>query len=147
MKTLMRDSNVVIPGVRKLGHSFWFLHQAASRGFNVSDSFTDHKPIRARIDHGRWIADCPLQYAGQDCLGAECVTDSEKTFMCLSCGNTEVEGKLLKVRFPAKGKRDKIELSLNERPEANRNWFPGETPEKIAKENRRHKVKVPEGAE
>lgn len=143
MKTLMRDSTVVIPGVRKSGHKFWFLHQAHSRGFEVSETVADRKPIFARVDHGRWIADCTLDYAGQKCIGAECVTSDDKTFMCLSCGNDEVGGQLLAVRFPQKKKREDLEEVLNERPEANRNWSSGETVEKLEKENRRHKVKVP----
>ncbi len=147
MKTAMRDSNVVIPGVRKSGHRQWFMHQAAARGFIVSDSIADHKPIKARIDHGRWLVDCPLINENQQCLGAELVTEDDKVFLCLSCGNKEVDGKLIPVRFPTKKKRVEIEDLLDRRPESNRNWFPGETAKKITKENKRHGMEVLEDAE
>ncbi len=147
MKTLLRDSNITIPGVRRIGHQEWFRLQAQARGFVVSDQVADHPSIEARVDHGRWIADCPLSIENQPCNGAECVTDDDKVFICLSCGNTQVNGQLIPVVFPSKNQRHKFEKSLALRPEANRNWFPGETPKKIAKENRKHKIPVPEGAE
>jgi len=38
-------------------------------------------PVFARLDAGRWIADCPM-----GCNGAEMVTTVDPIFLCLSCG-------------------------------------------------------------
>ena len=142
MKTLLRDSVSTLPGVRRLGHREWFAVQAEARGFVVSSKKSSHKAVEARVDHGRWIADCPLQREMQDCKGAECVTTDDKVFLCLACGNAELGGKLIKVKFPNENHRHEFEKDLSVRPEANRNWFPGETPQKIAKENRMHGLPV-----
>ena len=147
MQTLMRDSNSVLAGLKNITHRVWFTNQAVGRGLKVSGRVHERRGIKARINHGRWIADCPLDRELQPCGGSECVTADDKIFLCLSCGNEEVSGDFLKVRFPAKRSREKFEKSLALRPESLRNWIPGETPAKIAKENRKHGIAVPEGAE
>lgn len=146
MDTLLRDSNAVLPGVKRLGHKAWYTLQAQARGHILSNNVSKHEPVEARVDHGRWIVDCPLKVQKQPCNGAENVTGDEKVFLCLSCGNAQIDGEWIKVKFPPKGQREKFEKSLAVRPEAFRNWFPGETAKKIAKENRKHGVVVPEGA-
>ena len=149
MKTLMRDSNIVLAGARTISHRQWFIRQAEGRGHMLSHAEHDarRQKVKAYLNHGRWIADCPLDHEGQKCTGAECVTEDDKVFLCLSCGNTEINGDFIKVVFPPPGQRHKFEMSLALRPEALRNWVPGETPARIAKENRKHGVAVPEGAE
>ena len=147
MQTLMRDSNSVLPGLKNITHRVWFTNQAVGRGLKVSGNTHSKREVRAYINHGRWVVDCTLNREGEPCPGAECVTADDKVFLCLSCGNEEVGGDFLKVRFPAKRSREKFEKSLALRPESLRNWIPGETPSKIAKENRRHGIAVPEGAE
>ena len=104
--------------------------------------------VEARIDYGRWIADCP------DCGGAEYVDVEDGIFFCLSCGNKEIGGKARRVIFPKD--REKIEELLLERPveerggnvfqramtakvvvgRLQRSWMPGEKREKLEKENR-----------
>ena len=145
MDTLLRDSVVTLPGVQRLGHRQWFTVQAEARGFSVSNKKSSHKAIKARVDHGRWIADCPLQRENQACNGAECVTTDDKVFLCLACGNAELGGDLIKVKFPTEKQRKAFEKNLCVRPEANRNWVPGETVKKIAEENRMHNLPVSEG--
>ena len=149
MDTLMRDSNVVLAGLRNISHRQWFTKQGIARGLKVSGIEHDGRKytIKARLNHGRWIADCPLQHEGQKCIGAECVTEDDPIFFCLSCGNIETAGNFIKVKFPPSEQRHKFEQSLALRPESLRNWIPGETPEKIAEENRKHGIAVPEGAE
>ena len=147
MKTLMRDSNSVLAGLRNVTHRVWFTRQALGRGLHVSGDVSETQKTKAYLNHGRWIVDCPLDREGQACGGAECVTEDDKVFLCLSCGNEQVGGDFLKVRFPTRPGRDKFEKSLALRPESLRNWVPGETPAKIAKENRKHGIEVPEGAE
>jgi hypothetical protein len=147
METLMRDSNNVLVGLRHTTHRKWFTQQAGGRGLWVAGGISEEHGVDAYLNHGRWIADCPLEREGQPCGGAECVTEDDKVFFCLSCGNAQVGGNFLKVRFPPKNSRNKIEKSLAMRPESLRNWNPGETPAKIAEENRQHGIVVPEGAE
>jgi len=62
----------------------------------------DH-PVMARIDFGRWIADC-------ECGGAEYVSPEDPIFFCFSCGNTQYHGAIRPVVFPAK--RDEIESAI-----------------------------------
>ncbi len=147
MQTLMRDSNSVLPGLKNVTHRVWFIQQAVGRGLHVSGNVRNAPVVKAHLNHGRWIVDCPLEREGQPCGGAECVTEDDRIFLCLSCGNEQAGGDFLKVRFPAKASRGRFEKSLAMRPESLRNWIPGETPAKIADENRKHGIVVPEGAE
>lgn len=83
----------------------------------------------ARVEHGRWIADCPLCDAG-----AELVNTAISTIFCCECRNTQVAHALVPVTMPAD--REQIEQLLLARPdERNRNWRPGETIEQLAAEN------------
>lgn len=141
MQTLMRDSISILTGIQGLSHSAWFTRQAEGRGLHISTVVQEDHEIDAYVNHGRWIADCPF------CKGAECVTENEKVFYCLSCGNEQVGGNFIKVNFPKRVDRYKFEKSLARRPESLRNWIPGETPADIAKENRKNGIAVPEGAE
>ena len=145
MKTLMRDSSSVLPGLRNITHRQWFTIQGRGRGLLVSGEEHDgrKKQVYAYLNHGRWIADCPLQHEKQACIGAECVTEDDKVFYCLSCGNAEIGGDFIKVKFPPASDRDKFEQSLALRPESLRNWIPGETPRKIEKDNIKHGIPVP----
>ncbi len=123
----------------------WFAHQGKSMGHEASGKEHDgrKKTVNAHVNHGRWIVDCPLECEGQPCIGAECVTEDDKVFFCLSCGNKEIGGDFIKVKFPPPGQRKKFEQSLALRPEAFRNWLPGETPEKIEKENLEQGLPIP----
>jgi len=128
----MSDSNSTLPGVRKMGHREWFSFMAKAQGHNVAGGISRKSPLSARIDHGRWIADCP------DCSGAECVTMDDPTFMCLSCGNIGADGKFRRVSFPQEIERKEIENLLVQRPAHNRSWGPWESIEKLAAENLAH---------
>ena len=80
-------------------------------------------PILARIEHGRWIADC-------ECRGAEFVDPEWPVFVCCSCGAGPRP-----VAFP--GDRHQIESELMKRPvRPNRNWNPGETVADLRRENK-----------
>jgi hypothetical protein len=92
---------------------------------------TDRKPVKARIDFGRWIADC-------ECGGAEYVDPNEPIFYCLSCGNEQTHGDARKVLFPDNLKE--IEAAVLERAVLgsdplkarlvdgiSRSWNPGES--------------------
>ena len=64
--------------------------------------------VEARIDAGRWMADCPV------CGGVEYVDPDEKVFYCFQCGNHEVRGDGRPVVFPEA--REQIEKLVMTRP-------------------------------
>lgn len=133
MKTIMADSNAMIPAVRVNGHRNFYLNTIASMGYKVLDKVAGKRDaVMAYINHGRWVADCPGCPSGS---GAENVTLDDPVFMCLSCGNSLVGGKLRPVIFPDEEARVKIEQALAQRPLPNRNWFPDESREKLLLEN------------
>ena len=65
--------------------------------------------VLARIDFGRWIADC-------ECGGAEYVDPEEQIFYCFSCGNRTNGGNARPVVFPDEWTMRQIEDLLTERP-------------------------------
>ena len=96
--------------------------------------------VAARINHGRWLVDCP------GCNSALVVDLSELVFMCVECGNNHNDGKWLAVTVPAN--REAIETELLKRPwcgrgpasAVNRNWEPGETVATLKQENTDHGI-------
>ena len=74
--------------------------------------------VAARIDAGRWLADCPV-----GCGGAEMVSAADPVFLCVSCGSDD---KWWPVTFPAD--RAAIEAEITKRTNVNGwAWTPGET--------------------
>jgi len=69
--------------------------------------------VAARINHGRWLVDCP------GCNSALVVDLSEPVFMCVECGNAGNDGKWLKVTVPTD--LAAIETELLKRPMNGRN--------------------------
>jgi len=107
------------------------------------------KIVYARVDFGRWLADCP------DCNGAEYVDHDDPFFFCLSCGNKAINGNAYTVIFPSN--LDEIEDELLQRPVLDtigntdsekalnakslliglsRSWVPGETIEDMKKQKK-----------
>ena len=131
----MRTSRDEIPGVKKQGHRIWFVNAARGMGFRVKDELSDNH-IVARVNHGRWIADCPY------CGGAELADATEPDFGWLRRGNPGGnkenigDGLVMPIDFPAQIRG--IEKALSARPELNRNWEPHETVGDLHKENRDH---------
>jgi hypothetical protein len=75
-------------------------------------------PVAARIDAGRWLADCPM-----GCGGAEMVSAADPVFLCVSCGSGD---KWWPVSFPTN--RKAIETELVKRVDVHGwSWTPGET--------------------
>ena len=112
--------------------------------------------VEARIDFGRWIADCP------ECKGAEYVDPEDPFFFCQSCGNASLKGTARRVRFPRD--RGAIEAAVLERPvkELNvkgkltraltakpvflglsRSWKPGESVAELKRQERAAKDLTP----
>ena len=84
------------------------------------------KPLEARIEHARFIVDCP------NCNSAEFYFD-DKLFYCSLCHNSNVGGKAHKVKVPKD--RKKIETILGKRPIQNRHWREPETVDDLENEN------------
>lgn len=79
---------------------------AARSGHKLSGKVSK-STVAARVDFGRWIADCL-------CGGAAYVEPDDPVFWCSSCGNDQHHGDLLTVMFPAN--REEIERELLTRP-------------------------------
>ena len=134
METLLIAAEHALPIVRRLGYLAAFERMATDRGLEFSHSVTDTEPYEARIEHGRWLADCP------NCRGAENVTADEPVMYCCSCGNEHLEGQLAPVHFPEDKQRKKLERLLTKRPRQNQNWSPGESIEQLMAENTVHGI-------
>lgn len=91
------------------------------------------KPLEARIEHARWIVDCP------NCNSAEFAFE-DKLFFCSLCKNSNIGGKVRKVKMPKD--RKQIEAILEKRPIKNRHWYPNETIADLEKENKLHNLEV-----
>lgn len=93
----------------------------------------------ARVDSGRWIADCPTE----DCGGAEYVSFDDPLFFCHECRNAAFDHHLIAVTVPGLQKRHDIEAYLVARPvPVTRNWFPSETVAELRDENRAHGIRL-----
>lgn len=93
--------------------------------------------LDARVDAGRWIAECP------DCHDAQYVWTAEAhpLFLCVTCFNATVGRRWRPVLIPSE--RAAIEAALEPRPMPhNRNWTPGETVADLRAENRQHGIGV-----
>lgn len=77
--------------------------------------------LKARIDHGRLLADCP------SCAGAELVDHEDLVFFCLSCYNQAHGGKWLTVELPPADELAAITAALLERPANQRHWRSGQS--------------------
>ena len=92
----------------------------------------------ARVNHGRWIADCPFA----DCRGAEMVDVLNPSFFCCTCRNDDTGGQPVPVELPSAAQRRAIEAVLAKRAQRFRNWRPGETVAMLKAENTAHGVGV-----
>jgi hypothetical protein len=84
----------------------------------------------ARINHGRWIADCPF-----GCMGAEYVDLTNPEFFCCNCRNADVKNHLVPIDLPPIRRANAIESLLMRRKIVNRNWHPGESLKDLRDEN------------
>ena len=93
---------------------------------------SDSPPVKARVNHGRWIVDC-------ECNGAMLAFE-ECIFMCPSCLNGPHKHQYRRLIFPRSRKR--IEAVLIERPLDKRNWYPHETVTQLEAQNKVHKAEL-----
>lgn len=71
-------------------------------GFGVPKSFGGPSPaaLKARVDDGRWIADCP------NCSSALLISETTPKFVCAECGSPETDGQWREVVYP----QDRVEI-------------------------------------
>lgn len=136
MQTNLIDAYAALPQARRLGFRAWLARMAESRGLAFLGELSGELEARAMVNHGRWIALCPL------CGGAENVTADDPVFYCLSCGNERIDGRLMPAVFPDEAERREIEAALEKRQRLNQNWLPGETVIKLVAENKAHSAGV-----
>jgi hypothetical protein len=83
---------------------------------------TDTALAYARVEHGRWVAECPF------CSKQTFAALPDPRFFCTECLNVEAGGEFVRLVVPTRDTRDQIELLLAVVPvESCRNWLPGET--------------------
>lgn len=108
---------VTLDDMHPAGAHDFFRRVAAHRGW-PEPTGTSLTPVLARLDAGRWLADCPL-----GCNGAEWVSQADPVFLCLSCGSG---GQWWPVEFPAE--KTGIDNEVTKRAAINAwGWNPGET--------------------
>jgi hypothetical protein len=98
----------------------WHLHMIRERG--LARVWTAGETLAARVNHGRWIADCPA-------CGSGMWTHPDWRLAC--CG--ECGAVYTGVEFP--GEIDQITTLLLLRPRDRQNWFPHETARDLLAEN------------
>ena len=86
----------------------------------------DGQSLEARIEHARFIVDCP------NCNNAEFAFE-DGLFFCSLCKNSDIQGKVRRVKMPIE--RKQIEGILALRPIKNRHWYPRETVKDLENEN------------
>lgn len=93
----------------ELGFTSYFALLEKITGLKIENRETANgQPVKARVDCGRWLADC-------ECGGASYV-DIGGNFFCTSCQNKEHGGKLRRVVFPNNHKEIEAELLLRYSP-------------------------------
>ena len=97
--------------------------------------------LPARVNHGRWLIDCP------HCRAAQVAEFENPVFMCVECANGGNNGHWYAVAIP--GNYQEIETVLLARPmgvnpadSPTRNWEPGETVETLLAENQHNGIEV-----
>ena len=116
----------------------WIRRTASGNGMRPpgENGVTDGEDVRAYINCGRWLAECP------DCHGAQVISDQTRDFWCLHCGNASIDFKWRHIRMPRT--RQSIQAVLILRLAARsdraltRNWKPGETVGDLKAENKSH---------
>ena len=122
------------PMARRMGFRAWTLDQVRRLGHRPDEGPAIGPPVEARINQGRWLADCPF------CSGAELIEPETPEFMCWSCGNAKNGGRFVVVSVPATRQREEIERLLSSRPADNQNWNPGEDMAFLVAENVLHGI-------
>lgn len=87
--------------------------------------------VYARVEHGRWLADCPW------CRNAIFAPLTDPRFFCPDCLNAPIGGEFCRLVAPTVEAREQIANLLLRVPLENcRNWLPTETVEELAEQVR-----------
>lgn len=96
--------------------------------YSDPEGFEGSITAEARLEHGRWIVDCPL-----GCGGAQFASKAHKKFFCVDClhrgpneEGSKAEGRWVRVKFP-RDLDDIEEEILLRKKDQHRNWKPGES--------------------
>ena len=115
--------------VRRLYMGFGWGTLEDPAGDNIGGNLT------IRVNHGRWIIDCPT------CRAAQVAEFESPYFMCVECANKDNDGKWWALSIPANYRA--IEAALLARPmgvnpgnSPTRSWDPTETVEELLEENK-----------
>lgn len=90
------------PSWRELLFSF-----AKEKKWNMTGK-TGDQSVTARIDFGRWLADCPI------CNSAVYVEPADPIFYCFTCKNGDIGGDFISVTFPKNRAGIEAEILLRE---------------------------------
>ncbi|OPZ76592.1 MAG: hypothetical protein BWY79_01544 [Actinobacteria bacterium ADurb.Bin444] len=90
------------------------MREAMARRRRIRIAGTEARQVYARIDWGRWLADCPF------CNGSELVSKAEGLFFCFSCEMAGNGGRAVEVLFPEGV--DRIEAGLVNERVSYQNW-------------------------
>lgn len=130
---LIMNANIN-PLIQPVGYFRWIEERVAER-YPLWGRTPDWRAVgivAARINAGRWIADCPLPGCNEAVHTAVGLP-----FFCPNCLNAANGYHAYQVRFP--DETSLIEHILSERPlPTTRNWQPGETIEQLINENWQH---------
>lgn len=111
----------------------WWLEQFAAKNRILVDGNLPGEPVAARVECGRWLAECPLCHEYID------VDPAEPVWTCVTCGGMQLRARWSRVIFPQD--RTEIESILLERKLIRtRNWRPGESADDLRAENLIFKV-------
>lgn len=80
---------------QELGYSDYLGILEGALKHEINREVSDEFPVSARVDFGRWIADC-----GGTCKGSSYVDPANPVFYCAQCDNSDTAGKLRRVVFP-----------------------------------------------
>jgi hypothetical protein len=128
------------PPVPGKGPALWTAHYCWSR--KDIPKFTPTQIVntvitRARVDHGRWMADCPF------CPSAQIISKDDRRYFCPECVMEKIGGAMVHVVWPSDDKVAEIERLLLRRPRpAAMGWMPNQSVSELAIENVEHGVGV-----
>jgi hypothetical protein len=90
--------------------------------FPITDELATGLKAQARVDHARWLVDCPF------CPNAVLLDPEDPRTFCLSCFNAKADGAWVWVEMPDTDERDAIDAILEDgRDEHLQSWTPGQT--------------------
>lgn len=116
----------------------WALLMTWPEGFDppdlpALDNVAPSPILQPYVNHGRWLIGCPWC----DNVGAyQYASVVDRLFLCHVCFNATVQGRWVRLRWPAQWKE--IEEALLPRPIEARTWWDGISVQQLLAENASH---------